>query len=92
MVEVDLLYFLIIALWCKMCRKMSPLLSFKTLESVHMHCVLGKSLSLSFYLSPCILCHKSVDIGLRICLYPVATSLNNVLFFPMPTFLFKEGF
>lgn len=47
-VEVYLLYFLIIALWCKMCRKMSPLLSLKTLESVHMHCELGKSLSCHF--------------------------------------------
>lgn len=48
MVEVYLLYFLIIALWCKMCRKCLPLPSLKTLESVHMHCELGKSLSCHF--------------------------------------------
>lgn len=38
-------------------QEMSPLL--KTLESVYMHCELGKVYVLSFYLSPCILCHKS---------------------------------
>lgn len=45
--EVYLLYFLMIALWCKMCRKYL-LLSLKTLESLHTHCELGKSLSCHF--------------------------------------------
>lgn len=40
-------------------QEMSPLLSLKTLESVHMHCELGKSLSCHFMpFSPCILCHE----------------------------------
>lgn len=46
--KVYLLYFLIIALWCKMCRKCLGFCHLKTLESVHMHCVLGKSLSRHF--------------------------------------------
>lgn len=87
--EVYLLYFLMIALWCKMCRKYL-LLSLKTLESLHTHCELGKSV-LSFYLSPCIRCHRNgltQDWGFVF--YSVATFLNNVLLCPMPTFLFKE--
>lgn len=48
----------IIALWCKMCRKCLPLLSLKTLESVQMHCELGK-----------LSCHFTVDIELSICLF-----------------------
>lgn len=69
MVEVYLLYFLIIASWCKMCRKCSPLSSLKTLESVHMHCELGKSLCLVILLIAMhTVSQKSDDIGLRICL------------------------
>lgn len=60
----------IIALWCKMCRKCLPLLSLKTLESVQMHCELGK-----------LSCHFTVDIELSICLFfpPPPPSLTTFI-------------
>lgn len=88
--EVYLLYFLMIALWCKMCRKYL-LLSLKTLESLHTHCELGKSLSCHFTYRHA---YGVTEMGWHrtegFVFYSVATFLNNVLLCPMPTFLFKE--
>ena len=66
----------------------SAFLSLKTLESVHMHCELGKSLSCPFT-SRHANCHKSADIGLLPFIL-VATFIDNVPSFPMSTLLFKE--
>lgn len=53
-----------------------------------MHCELGKSLSCPFT-SRHANCHKSADIGL-LPFTLVATFIDNVPSFPMPTLLFKE--
>lgn len=84
-VDVYLLYILMIALWCKMCRKY-PLLSFKHWR-VCLCIVSLESLCLViFTLLPCILFKMSVDVGLRICLL----KLIDVTILPKPIFLFKE--
>lgn len=67
-----------------------PLLSLKTLESVYMHCGLGTFLSCHFS-SRHAYCVTNVS-GHRTQILPftLATFMNNVLFFPMPTLLLKE--
>lgn len=65
-------------------QEMSPLSSLKTLESVHMHCELGKSLS----------CHFTYRHAYRVT-EGSRRSVQNLPFtfnFPMPTLLFKEVF
>lgn len=88
MVEVYLLYFLIIALWCKMCRKCLRFLSLKTLESVHMHCELGKSLSCHFtYRHAYCVTKSQLTSDSEFAFYSVATFMNRVIFLPLPASL-----
>lgn len=91
MVEVYLLYFLIIALWCKMCRKC---LCFCHLKHWRVCiCIVSlESLCLVILLFAMHTCVTKVSWHRHIAFYSMATFTNNVKFFPMPTLLFKEVF
>lgn len=90
MVEVYLLYFLIIALCCKMCKICLRFCLLKTLESVYMHCELGKSLSCHFSSRHAYRVTKSQSHDSDFCLLLYGHLYENVPFFPMPTGLCKE--
>lgn len=90
MVEVYLLYFLIIALRCKLCRICLSFCHLKTLESVYMHCELGKSLSGHFTSHRAYYVTKVSRLRTPIfAFYLVVTLMNCKPFLPLPTLLFK---